>query len=404
VLVMLPTGRCRNCSVPTQNVLCESCKNHIRCNRCYHYLLTHLYQNDDHICNACQNCDAHSIGRYALDRLIGDRTWTGTRDDMSVSDFIRCIGDDVISTYETTTVEHVAIKYYLEMVVDFQRTTQDGNLQSTSARFFIPTTTSDVENLDINNVLKQFLEKVDAFSGQNNGWTVSKVNYLRFIGDLIRPMVVGTFILTPKHIAIKKAVVNINSLDNYCFQYSVLAGMNVVSINSNYRKDRAAIYKPFMHLLNMDGIQSPVPISSIGKFESQNTDISVNVLYHDGDQIIPIRTSPFTDQRKHHVTLLLMITDNHERFHYLSVQSMSRLVASQVKNKYKCYVCHYCLYPFRKEDQLKQHTVMCRQYQSQQIIYPTPGKDDVLKFTKIHYQYPVPFIIYADFECFFGEE
>ena len=86
---------------------------------------------------------------------------------------------------------------------------------------------------------------------------------------------------TPKHIATKKAVVNINSLDNYCFQYSVLAGMNLVSINSNYRKDRAGIYKPFMHLLNMDGIQSPVSISSIGKFESQNPDISVNVLYHD---------------------------------------------------------------------------------------------------------------------------
>jgi len=216
-------------------------------------------------------------------------------------------------------------------------------------------------------------------------------------------MAVGTFIPTPKHIAIKKAIVNIHSSDNYCFQYSVLAGMNVVSINSNCHKDQAGVYKPFVHLLNIDGIQSPVPISSIGKFESQNPDISVNVFYHDGDQIVPIHTLTFTDRRKHHVTLL-MITDNHERFHYLSVQSMSRLVASQVKSKYKCYVCHYCLYPFRKEDQLKQHTIMCQQHQSQQIIYPTPGKDDVLKFTKIHYQFPVPFVIYADFECFLGEE
>jgi len=69
---------------------------------------------------------------------------------MSVSDFIRRISDDVISTYETATVENVAIKYYLEMVVDFQRTIQDGiaqSVQSTSARFFIPPTTSDVENL-----------------------------------------------------------------------------------------------------------------------------------------------------------------------------------------------------------------------------------------------------------------
>ena len=43
---------------------------------------------------------------------------------------------------------------------------------------------------------------------------------------------------------------------------------------------------------------------------------------------------------------------------------------------------------------------MCQQHQSQQIIYPTSDKDDVLKFTKIYYQFPVTFVIYADFEYF----
>ena len=88
---------------------------------------------------------------------------------MSVGHFVRRIGDDVMSAYETAVVENIAIKYYLEMTVDFQQTTQYGYVQSTSARFFIPTTTSDVESLDINNVLMQLLEKVDAFSGQNSG-------------------------------------------------------------------------------------------------------------------------------------------------------------------------------------------------------------------------------------------
>jgi len=49
------------------------------------------------------------------------------------------------------------------------------------------------------------------------------------------------------------------------------------------------------------------------------------MLYHDGDQIVPIRTSTFADDRKHQVTLLV-ITDGNEKFHYLSVQSMSRLI------------------------------------------------------------------------------
>jgi len=201
---MLPTGRCRNCGVPTRNLHCDTCRNYIRCNRCYRYLPQHLYHNGDGVCNACQNCDARNVGRYAHDRLIGDRTWTGTWDDMSVGDFVRRISDDVMSTYESAAVENVAIKYYLEMAVDFQRTTQDGNVQSTSARFFILTTTSDVESMDMNSVMMQLLEKVDAFSVQNSGWTVSQVKYLRLCWGTYRPLEVGTYIPTPKHIAVKK--------------------------------------------------------------------------------------------------------------------------------------------------------------------------------------------------------
>ena len=118
---------------------------------------------------------------------------------------------------------------------------------------------------------------------------MSQVKYLRLCWGTYRPLEVSTFIPTGKHIAEKKAVVNIRSLDDYCFQYSVLAGMNLVSVNTHQycHKERAYIYKPFMLMLNMDGIQSPVPLSSIGKFESKNPDISVSVLYHEGDQIYP---------------------------------------------------------------------------------------------------------------------
>jgi len=102
--------------------------------------------------------------------------------------------------------------------------------------------------------------------------------------------------------------------------------MNLVLVSSHQHKDRVCTYKPFMHMLNMVGIQSPILLSSICKFETQNPNISVN-MYHDGDQIVPIRTSTYTDQRKHHVTLL-MITNGNEKCHYLSVQSMSKLVST----------------------------------------------------------------------------
>jgi len=50
-----------------------------------------------------------------------------------------------------------------------------------------------------------------------------------------------------------------------------------------------------MNRLNMDGIPNLVPLSHIRKFEKQNSDISINVVYLDNRDIVPIRTSKFTN-------------------------------------------------------------------------------------------------------------
>jgi len=148
---------------------------------------------------------------------------------------------------------------------------------------------------------------------------------------------------------LKHAVVNVQCFDDVrnSFQYLVLAGMNVFT--SVYHKLRASQYVKFMSMLNMDGIKTPVDISSIDKFEKQNPDISVNVLGVDDERnIISIRTSKFCSQRQYHVNLL-MVTDQN-KFHYVSVQSLSRLVTSRIKYNGKKYLCHYCLHPFNRQD------------------------------------------------------
>jgi len=130
-----------------------------------------------------------------------------------------------------------------------------------------------------------------------------------------------------------------------------------------------------MKLLNMDGIQKPVALSAINQFEKQNSEISVNVLYlDDAQEIVPIRTAKFSNQRKHHV-ILLMLSDQNNKFHYTSVQSLSRLVGYRTKCRRKTYVCQYCLHPFAKEDQLNEHLPGCSQHQPQQVVYPKPGQN-----------------------------
>jgi len=62
-------------------------------------------------------------------------------------------------------------------------------------------------------------------------------------------------------------------------------------------------------------------------------------------------------------------------------------------------VCHYCLHPFAEEDQLNEHLPICSQHQPQQVVYPKPGHN-IVKFHKYHFQFEVPFAIYANFESF----
>ena len=349
---------------------------------------THLYATD-----ACQD-------RYCLDRVIGERTWHGTADDIDVITFVQSRRDDIAITFETARNENGAIKYYFELEVRFYRVAPDGddNVQHTTARFYIPPMTSDVDNLDLADIVRQFMEKIDSFSDQLSGWSIAQMNFLRLCWGRYRPLVAGTFIPTPKFIADKKAVVNIQCHDDEnCFQYSVLCGMNIINTSAN--KSRPSLYKPYLNMLNMDGIQTPVPLSSIDKFEMQNPDVSVNVLYLDERDIVPIRTSKF-NQRKYHVNLLMLT--NEDKFHYVSVQSLSRLVAHRTKHKCKMHVCQFCLYPFSKMDLLDQHLPECSHHHvrrpPQQILYQ---KKHMIKFNKFDFQFQVPFVVYANFELFF---
>jgi len=73
-----------------------------------------LYPNDTDVCHACQNRNPHNVRRYAPDQVVGDRTWYGTSDHIDVSEFDRSHAGDFMARNEL-----VAIKYYLEMVMDF---------------------------------------------------------------------------------------------------------------------------------------------------------------------------------------------------------------------------------------------------------------------------------------------
>jgi len=147
--------------------------------------------------------------------VIGDCTWCGTAQDIDVGDFVQQHQNDITIMFETARNENDVIKYYFEMEVEFYRIgPEETNVQHTTVRFYIPPMTSDVNELSLPDMISQFMENIDGFSGQGSGWIVSQINYLRLCWGSYRPLMTGTFIPTPKWISKKHAVVNVQCFDD----------------------------------------------------------------------------------------------------------------------------------------------------------------------------------------------
>lgn len=214
----------------------------------------------------------------------------------------------------------------------------------------------------------------------------------------------------PKFIENKKAVVNIKNNDVYCFAWAIVSALypavNNVSEVSSYPK--------FEDVLNVDGIEFPMKLKTISKFEDLN-DISVNVyglerIYEDGkikyEIVGPVRHKPPQSRLRRHINLLL-ITDECGNSHYCWIKNLSRLVSSQISNtQHRKFFCDGCLLYFSSENVLLRH-----QFRDCNNVYTTTPStclkkdkrgnyvpDNVLKFQNYERQLKVPFVVYADFE------
>ena len=147
----------------------------------------------------------------------------------------------------------------------------------------------------------------------------------------------------------------------------------------------------------MEGIEYPVSLKDLNKFKKQTPTISMTLLGYEKEikSVYPPRNSDFTD-RDHDITLILIEGGVK---HYCLVNSLSRLLASQVpKNNGTHYFCFRCLNPFWCKKSLSRHQAYCNEYEAVKIELPVKGT--MLKYKNYHRSEKVPFIVYADFESY----
>ena len=250
------------------------------------------------------------------------------------------------------------------------------NLQSTDENELYDIMIDSIEEKN------QKLEDTDG-----SGWKLHSVINLKLHTVEYQPLRGSSYIELPRFIKLKNAVVNMKNEDNKCFLWCILRALNPVE-NHPERIDKNLKCK--IDTLNMDGIEYPVSLRDINKFESLNSNISITVLGYDTwDKIYPLRISKHND-RTHKIKLLL-IEDNEER-HNCLIQNLSRLLSSQVsKRNGKCFICENCLNPFITEKSLYKHKEYCDTNECIKINMPKKGT--MLKFKNYCNSEKVPFIV-----------
>jgi len=102
---------------------------------------------------------------------------------------------------------------------------------------------------------------------------------------------------------------------------------------------RAMQYPHYSTVLNLCGIEFPMTLRQISKFERQNA-ISINIFSPEGDSIVPLRL--ISDKREKHVNLLYVADSRNNEAHFVWIKDLSRLVSSQLtKHNRRTYICDW---------------------------------------------------------------
>ena len=143
--------------------------------------------------------------------------------------------------------------------------------------------------------------------------------------------------------------------------------------------------------LSYGGIEFPVDKEDFSKIETKSN-ICINVFCYENKLTFPIYIS---DKKFENTMDLLLITDENKS-HYVYIKDFDRFMFHKTKNKNKKYFCKSCLQCFSSKNVLTKHKEDCLSINGLQSVKLEKG---TIEFKNYFKQIPVPFKIYADFEC-----
>ena len=292
-----------------------------------------------------------------------------------VIDFLTIYSDHIKDLFNRLIVQIRAFKAQFCLACTFRKEVNE-IVRYTLGYFvsenFIITQSSNLDEI-IENIREDFDEKIAQFESRGSGWALDECDRLDLRIGVYNPLARGCHIELPKQLKNKHAIINIDSDDNKCFLWSICAAL----YSTCNHPERVKQYYKYENEFVLKGIDYPVKLNDIDKFEQNNNnlDISINVYSYDKNNtsislVNPLRISKYYNAKN--IVNLLLFND-----HYFWIKNLNRLIGNFASINH--HFCHACFASFDRKSRLDNHKEICQKYKPSIAILPK-GEDNKLYY------------------------
>ena len=231
---------------------------------------------------------------------------------------------------------------------------------------------------DTHNTLMQ---KLDDEQLEGSGFVFQEIEEVILEIYKVNDIQASSYIELPPKYKNSQSIINIKNNDQFCFLWCTLAYLFPVENNKNITSS----YSKHFDKYNLEGLEFPMKVKDIPKFENLNIGLCINVFELTGTVLTPIHFNKnYLQSQKD-----LLLYENH----YCLITKLHCLIN---KDSHMKHVCRRCLTAFSSQPVLIDHMERCIKQQPTKITF---SWKDQLKFEDYHMKVPVPIRVYADFEC-----
>ena len=174
----------------------------------------------------------------------------------------------------------------------------------------------------------------------------------------------------------KESITNEDS----CFQNSLNDSLDYQRIKKKPQK--ISKLRPYINQYNWKGIKFPSDKENWKKFERNNKEIALNILFvpHNKKEIEQAYISKYNYKRKKQ-SILLIITDHGKKWYYLAVKSLATLLRGITSNHHRDFDCLNCFHSYGRLNKLKKHEKVCNNHDYCRLDMPKEHEKKKKKLT-----------------------